>query len=471
MLMRMIISRPRTPVIAIAIFLLVTSIVTAAQFQAGAAETDITPPPGAPMAGYYSNRAASGTLDPLHAKAIVLDIDGSKAVLVACDVASLPHEIVDQARRIVEAKTGIPGGRVMISATHSHTGPVILTVPSRYNLEGDMKRIATEYTAGLPARIADAVIAANAHLEPAIVRATIGREDTLPFNRRYFLKDGTVGWNPGKLNPQVVRPAGPIDPTLPVVFVESVEGKAIAAYVNYSMHPDTTGGLYFSADYAATLTKILRAAKGDQLITIFTMGTAGNVNHIDVNDKARQSSPQEAARIGGVLAGEVLKAWKKAQPVAAARIEAHSEVVKLPLREQTAGDVAWAKTTNATFGTAQAAPFIDLVRAGRISDVEHRDGRPWDAEVQVIALNRDIAFVGLPAEVFVELGLMVKQGSAFPNTIIATQTNGAMSYLPNRKAFDEGAYEVVSSRCAPGSGEMLVDSALRQLLALARRQP
>jgi hypothetical protein len=78
------------------------------------------------------------------------------------------------------------------------------------------------------------------------------------FNRRNFLKGGTVAWNPGKLNSNIVRPAGPIDPELPVVLFESEKGDSIATYVNFAMHQDTVGGLEVSADYAHTLSTMLR---------------------------------------------------------------------------------------------------------------------------------------------------------------------------------------------------------------------
>ena len=454
----------------IAVLLLAVTQVYGAGLRAGAAQSVITPPKGAPMAGYYRQRAAEGTHDDLHAKAIVFEKDGVKVALVACDLANLPRPQSEEARRIIQQKLGIPRDHVMISATHSHTGPVIVTQPSRYNLEGEMKRIAEEYTAKLPSMIAESVIAADAALAPAQIRSAIGHEDSLGFNRRYFMRDGTVGWNPGKLNPKIVRPAGPVDSSVPVVAIETPEGKPIAAYVNYAVHPDTTGGLMFSADYAYTLGKVLSAAKGPDYITLFTIGCAGNVNHIDVNRKAAQSGFGEAARIGAVLAGEVLKTMQRAPVVPVSSIQVHSEVLKLPLPEVSPEDVKWAHATAATFGGPNAAPFIDLVRAAKIVEVAGRNGKPLDGEVQVIALGDQVVFVGLPGEIFAETGLALKQDSPFPNTIIAELANGALGYIPNRKAYREGAYEVVSSRLAAGSAEMLLDSALRQIFELFQKR-
>jgi hypothetical protein len=441
----------------------------AQDLRAGAAQVVITPPPGAPMYGYYYNRAAEGVHDDLHAKALVFEKDGVRAALVVCDVGSLFRELTDDARRQIEKLTGIPGRNVMISATHTHTGPVLLAGTSRYNLEGEMKRIAEEYTAALPGRIAESVRLAAAALKPARIRSGTGREDSLTFNRRFHMKDGTVGWNPGKLNPNIVRPAGPIDGSVPVLYVETADGKPIASYVNYALHLDTVGGMRYSSDYPHTLGTILKSAKGDSLISLFTIGCAGNLNHIDVTTKEPQKGHEESARIGAVLAGEVLRTMKRSAPATVDAIRTSSEVVKLPIPSFSPGEVDKARTVAATFGQKNAAPFLDLVHAAKVVEIAERRGAPIEAEVQVIALGDEIAVVSLPGEIFTEIGLAIKQGSPFRQTVIAELANGGIGYVPDRKGFSQGAYEAISSRTTADAGDMLVTSAIRQLIALKNR--
>lgn len=444
--------------------LLLLSTAAVAELRVGAGISKITPPPGAPMAGYYSNRSADGVHDDLWAKAIVLDVDGERAAIVACDIISLPRPIIDEARREIERDPGIAPGRVMISATHSHTGPVVLSGPTRYNLEGEMLRIGKEYAADLPKRIAAAVRQAAAALAPARVSAARGREDSLTFNRRYHMKDGTVGWNPGKLNPKIVRPAGPIDPDVPVVVFDALQGGSLAVHVNYALHLDTVGGTQYSADYPYTLWRLLREARGADLLTLFTIGCAGNLNHIDVRWADRQKGHEEAARIGAVLAGTVLKTMKRPEALPVGTLRTGTAIVKLPLAPLRPEDVEWAKRITPTYGTPHAAPFLDLVRAFKFTDVAARNGAPFEAEVQVIALGTQLAWVGLPGEIFTELGLAIKTASPFRYTVVSALANGSLGYIPDRKSYPEGAYEVESARCAAGSGEMLVDAAVRLLV-------
>jgi neutral ceramidase len=389
---------------------------------------------------------------------------------VACDMIGIPRPIVEAARAEVEKTTGIPADHVMISATHAHTGPVVADRNSRYHLEGGAEKIANEYAAALPRRIAEAVAQARAALRSARVSTACGHENAISFNRRYFMSDGTVGWNPGKRNPRIVRPAGPIDPGVPVVYIDSPDARPIATYVNFAMHPDTVGGLEFSADYAYTLSTLLGAVRGPEMVTLFTNGAAGNINHVDVRSAAPQRGHGEAARLGTVLAADVLKLQEKLAAVADGPLAVHREIVKLPLAPFAAADLPRAREVAAKFGLPNASPFLEQVQAFKVLDVVAREGRPLEAEVQVIALGSELAWVGLPGEIFTELGAAIKRASPFRQTIVAELANGSLGYVPNREAYAQGNYEVVSARMAAGSGELLVDTAARMLRELYPRR-
>jgi hypothetical protein len=439
----------------------------AGPLTAGAASADITPPRGCPMAGYYSARGAEGTHDPLFAKALVLEKDGVKVALVGLDLISTTRGLVEETRKLVEKETGIPGKNVMISATHSHTGPVLWDGSPRAEALGGGSQIAKDYVKELPGKIADAVKKADAARKPARASCAVGKEDRLAFNRRFHMEDGSIGWNPGKKNPKIVRPAGPTDPSVPVVYIETDEKlpKPIATYVNFAMHLDTVGGLYYSADYPYTLSKSLREVKGDEMVTLFTTGTCGDINHVNVDDAKPQKGHGEAARIGTRLAGEVLRTFDKLKPAADGPLRMSSAIVELPLAPVTADDVTAAKLVIADVqaGKKPAPKFLDQVQAFKAIDVSGRLGKPLAVEVQVISLGDELAWVSLPGEIFVELGLQIKQGSPFRQTMIAELANGSVGYIPTRVAYSQGNYEVVSARCAEGSGEKLVDEALKQL--------
>jgi hypothetical protein len=448
--------------------------IRAAELRAGAAAVNITPAPGIGLAGYYFERGADGTNDDLFAKALVLEMDGTRAALVTLDLISTTRPMVEAARRAIEKTTSIPGANVMISATHAHTGPVLTERGLREDAQGGSAEATRKYSIGLPALVAESVRLAAERLEPARAATAVVLEPNLSFNRRYHMRDGSVGWNPGRLNTNIVRPAGPIDPDVRVLYLDAPRGnqppKPLATYVNFAMHPDTVGGTRFSADYPAALARRLAEYKGPDMVTLFANGTCGNINHVNVNWSDPQKGPPEAARLGTILAGDVFKAWMQLKPVTNGALRVSTEIVKLPLPALKPGDAERARETVLRYGMKDNRGFMEKVEAYKILDVAARDGKPHEVEVQVIALGADVAWVSLPGEMFVELGLAIKQASPFRHTFIAELANGAIGYIPNRPAYLEGNYEPVSARCAAGSGELLVESAVRQLRALFRAE-
>jgi hypothetical protein len=329
---------------------------------------------------------------------------------------------------------------------------------------GSGNELVKTYTAELPAKIAQSVVEAHQRLTPVRASYACGREDRLAFTRRFWMKDGTVGWNPGKNNPNIIRPISPIDPEVGVVYFDSADAKPVLTYVNYAMHPDTTGGLKCWPDYPGVLARRLAEYKGPEMLTIFANGTCGNLNHINVHWSDRQHGPDEAIRLGTILAGNVLKAYMDLKPAANGSLGVRSEILTLPLAPVTEKDVAEAREV---VKRGSKAKFLEQVQAYKALDVAARKGKPWEVEVQVIALGRELAWVALPGEVFVELGLSIKTASPFRQTHVVELANGSFNYVPNRSAYAEGNYEVVSARCAEGSGEMLVTAAIRMLTELA----
>jgi hypothetical protein len=434
------------------------------ELRVGAAAESITPAAGTPMAGYYSERGAKGVHDELHAKAIVLETGGVAVALVALDLITTPRDLVDDARREIERIAQIPASCVMISATHSHTGP-ILDLSNPFGGQSDLVK---RYRALLPGKIAEAVRRARSQLAPARALAARGRENSIAFNRRYHMKDGTVGWNPGKKNPNVLKPAGPIDPDVPMVLFESTDRKPLAAYVNFAVHLDNIGEPLISADMPATLSRCLAEYGGPDLITVFTAGCCGDVNHIAVDWAEPQRGFANAARMGTILAAEVFRSWPRLKPVEPGALRVKTEIVRLALPELAPKDAEKAQAIMARVADQKppAPKFMEMVQAFKVRDVTARHGQPQEVEVQVIALGNNVAWVSLPGEIFTELGLAIKQDSPFPHTIVAELANGSIGYVPSRRAYAQGNYEVVSARCAPGSGERLVDAAVKLLTEL-----
>jgi len=241
--------------------------------------------------------------------------------------------MVEDARAEIERITKVPGRNVMISATHAHTGPILTARGSRDAEFGGSNPLVQAYNAELPKRIAEAVRQAEAKLTETRISAARGAETEIAFNRRFHMKDGTVGWNPGKLNPKIHKPAGPIDPDVDVVYFESAtdDRAPLATYVNHAVHLDNIGGASFSADMPGTVARLLGQVKGPEMVTCYTSGCCGDVNHINVKWAEPQKGFANAERMGIILTGAVLKTWPDLKPVAPGPLGVKSTTVPLPL--------------------------------------------------------------------------------------------------------------------------------------------
>src|SRR6266567_3099459 len=421
----------------------------AAELDAGVAVADITPPIGYRMCGYFYERLSTGVHDPLHAKAIYLHQDKQHAALVFCDLIGVPQAVTELARAIAIWKTGIPSTNILVAATHSHTGPLYFDALRTFLHEraveknGSDPQETIDYPAALEEKLASAIVQAKAAGKPVRLAAGIAKQTGLSFNRRFHMKDGPVVFNPGKLNPNIVRVAGPIDPDVGFVLFRDRQRQAFAALTVFALHLDTTGGTEYSADYPFYFERSTRAKLGDDFISIFGAGTCGDINHIDVWTNRLQKGGEESQRIGQML----------------------SETVSTALPELSEEQITRARERMARVGSKELS-FLEQVESYKILDVQEmraRFGRMLPMEVQAIRLDDDTIVVGLPGEVFVELGLAIKQASPFLNTLVVELCNNDIGYVPTKKAFVEGSYEVVNSRVQSGGGEMLVEAAARLL--------
>lgn len=437
---------------------------TESTVRAGFAKVDITPTVPTPMAGYYQGRLSTETHDPLWCRATVLDDGNTQVALVALDLITTTRWLTTATRDRIADKISIPAENVLLSATHSHTGPVMYDPEnSRYQLLGNANPATEKYMAELPEKIADCVAEAFQERQAVRIHAGVGEEKDLAFNRRFFMNDGTVGWNPGKLNPKIVREAGPTDSTLPIVAFYGEDSKLLGLLSNFSIHLDTVGGTQWSADMPYAMLRSLQAVASDDCHLQYSTGCCGDVNHIDVRKAFPQKGHEEAARIGTRLAGAVLRALPSLSPVQGAKLHATSTLVSLPAAKHEPERVVWAKEIADKSQKTPQPPFRDMVEAFRILDIESRNQEPYSVEVQVISLGSDIAWVSLPGEIFVQLGIAIKDGSPFQVTSVHELANGSIGYIPTRQAYPQGNYEVISARCDVGSGELLVDAALDQL--------
>ncbi len=439
--------------------------------EIGIGARDITPPVPYRMAGYFSERPSTGTSDALLAKAMVLRQGKAVCVFIICDIITISSEQTDSIRKQINEKTGIPRDSIIISATHSHTGPLYLEVLRNYLHEKRIKETGKDdleildYSQLLITQGVEAAMEAFTHLQPA--RLSVGKaiNNSLSFNRRYHMTSGPVVFNPGLKNPNIVKAAGPIDPEINIAFFSNAEtGKPICSFTNFALHLDTTGGTLYSADYPFYLSESLKNHYGHNFFSLFGTGTCGDINHFDAIGGA---TPLKANVIGAKLGETILAAlskdMKETQPV----LGIQEKIVKWPRQQYSMEETAKAESKLSEV-FEQQGNFLERVKNYKVYQLSKRE-KEFDLDIQAVRLSDDFAIITLPGEIFVDLGLAIKKASPFKHTMVIELSQTSVSYVPTKKAFIEGSYETVNSFLAPGGGEKMVETALELLNQLKKK--
>lgn len=409
--------------------------------------------------GYlYPPRISRGVRDPLFATSAVLGRGEDRVSLVSCDLMALPRPWSDVAKSMIMEETGIPPERVMIAATHIHTGPCVSSV---FMSDADH-----DYLSTLPGAIARSVEMADASAVPASIQVGTAREDGLSFNRRFRMKDGTVSTNPGIGNPDAGPPAGPIDPEVIGLSIRDLDGRVRGCIFNYANHVDVMTGNLISSDYPGLLARLFRQSYGDDADLVYLNGACGNLNHIDITGRQNQNGPEQVEMMGRALFEDLEEILGNQTPDPVSILDGALEEIKLPRHRVTEEEIARATEV------LDRREGIDreVIFAREIMMLARDPGPEIDTVMQALRVGNTV-FLGIPGEVFVEIGLSIKGASRFPLTAVVELANDYVGYLPTDEGFEEGGYEVTparSSQAAPGTARALIDGADRLISRLER---
>ena len=414
-----------------------------AAFRAGFAEVDITPPPGTPRQGWNTKLVGDSARDPIMVRAAVFERGGRTLALIQLDIALVTAADTATIRRRVEAEHMIPGDRVMVAATHTHSGPAVIDEA----LPRDETWIA-KMVAG-SSKAVGLALAAREDAEVAVGRAF---EWGVAFNRRVVMRDGTVRTHGSFKDANALAFEGPIDPEVGVLAVRSTGGPIRGILVNFASHPTHHGGdSFFSAGYPGAIARELKA-RGIP-VTLFLQGAAGNISY----DDPRGTPPRSMDEMGSILALDALKAIDGATWTKPSTLDAASTTVPIPYRQATQADIQGKAPGTQRFGEPG---YYERQIPGLLEAIRRNPVEP--AEVQVFRIG-DVALATQPSESFVEHGLRIKESTWPVRTFVVGYANGMLGYLPHEAAFPRGGYECTfgpPSRMAPEAGRLLADAAI-----------
>ena len=427
-----------------------------ATLKAGSASANITPPLGTRIPGGFRPRYAENVDDELFAKAVVIDNGTTRIAIVTCDLIAIPEKIADAAKARIADRCDIPAAHVMVNATHTHTAVAIADLLGVDEDPG--------YTEWVPLKIADAVELAVWRLKPARIGFASVDEERITFNRRWHMKNGTVRFNPGIENPDLVRPTGTIDPELAMMYVEATDdGTPISAVANFSLHYiGTDSGNALSADYFGHFDRLMRHYLGDTCVSLLWNAASGQINNTDFSGRTKwtASGHQQAVKMANVLAGHFIVEKQLMEMHETLDLSGDLATLTFQRKEITAEDLEVAERVlsvpQGTYDAYETGPFSwvvgEPIPRALVDVYAHECQRlaklpaQMTAPVQVIRLG-EAAIVALPGEVFVETGMNIKSKSDAKPTFLVSLANGYIGYICTDKALiEEGGYETWAAK-------------------------
>lgn len=423
--------------------------------------------------------------DPLHVRAIAFQNGEGRAVIALMDAIGVGREMCDEAKAAAAAKTGWSPDEMLVSGTHTHTAPK----------GGDTSPGRIAYEKRKLEGLTEALIKAIESLEPAEVGFASDEEPSEVYNRRYFLKEGTMDKNPlgtydkvrtNAPRQNLVKPAGPTDPEVCVVDVRTRKGRALGLIANYSLH--YVAGVpkiieengkevgMASADYFGEFSRIMPYRIGgskppENFVAMMTNGTSGDINNIDFDGTRAPRAPFEQIRVvANKTADAAWRAVKKIEtydesPLVAMR----QREVELNYRKPSADEIERAlelmKLSSKERNEINQRTSSVASRTLEYSEPEMEKTEP--VIIQAVRIG-DQAIVSMPFEVLVEIGLELKEKSPFPHTFTISLANGGYGYLPPPNQHELGGYEtwLGTSRFEENSSVVLTEQLLEMLAEL-----
>ena len=417
----------------------------------GIARRVINPNVPISLAGYFNLRMWDHVLDDLEVRAVVFRKGPAYAAILHFDILCTPLYLCDAILEKIQdsGMSQFHRGNVTLCATHTHTAPEV-RIGQGHN---------PDYIPFLAEQAVSALKEALESLEQGELFQGLASDIRFLFNRRYWMKNGTVMTNPGKFNPEILCPEGDIDPEIPMLAVKS-NGKIKLLITSIVNHADTVGGTGVSADWPGFYRRTIEKELGENSMVVSLTGAEGNINHFDVNSHDKQNSYGEAERIGTGYAETVLAALKSLSPVEGETMKTvFGEAVTLP-REISQEEIDEAKATIAKYPDAD-------INAGTLNSEDLAKGAPavlkYFASALLekaaqkekmrlyltgIAFGSSFILASLPSEPFTEIGLTLRKEIFGDRTCKVTAlANGTgtytnhSGYIPNAWNYGRGGYE------------------------------
>ncbi len=415
------------------LFVVFAAPLTAAEgWKAGTSRANITPEQPMWMAGYASrDRPASGTLNDLWAKALVIeDADGDRGLLITLDLIGIGRDLSASICQRLEQEYGLARRSIAICTSHTHSGPVVRKnlAPMHYQLVPEPQQgLIREYAEKLEDQLVQIAGGAIKSLSPCTLHQARGVA-TFAVNRRNNRPADKV-----PVQRATGTLAGPFDHDVPVLAVKNSDDKLVSVVFGYACHATVLSGYQWCGDYPGyAQDEFERLHPGCQ--AMFWAGCGGDQNPLP------RRTVELAEHYGRQLAGAVEAALLTSQVTEIEpQLETSYAEIDLELGALPTADELRTVTQD---GNRYQQARANMLLAQLESEGALEQTYPYPIEVW--KLGNQVSWVLLGGEVVVDYALRLKH-EIDSQLWVAGYSNDVMAYIPSRRVLSEGGYEGATS--------------------------
>ena len=411
-------------------------------WRVGLAKVRITPKGPIPMAGTggFHPLVSNGVLDELYAKAMAIeDAEGQQALLVTADLLFFRAPMAEAVCQRIMAKTGLTRRQILLNASHAHSGPVFgLKDPDRFPMSEDQRKTVDAYTERLQTQLAELASQALADMKPARLSWGAGTAKFV-MNRRLMTPEG-------KCCGMDANPQGPVDHTVPVLRVDSPEGRLRALVFSCACHPVTLiGNGKISGDYVSFAQRYIEDQHpGAQ--AMFVSGCGGDANPHPYGGPQRE---QLVRKHGKDLGSEVCRVAAGSMEPVRGPLQVRLKWTDLPLEHTLTREQLQEIIDNRRHGcrdrfTRSTESYWHMRNArGMLEVLERNEPLPkhYRAPIALWQFGEDLTLVGLPGEAVADYVPMLQKALGPGRLWITAYCNESFGYLPTAKILEEGGHE------------------------------
>jgi len=397
------------------------------QLKIGVAREIITPQLGGLFMGYGSDKGSTAVHDDLTVTALAVEQGESRAVLMSVTVCLIGNNLGAKLRELCGEAAGVPASHVIISATHTHSGPITTDFEPGKGVDG-------EYCEQI--------------LIPKCVAATKASvQDMKPVTMGIATTESKVGINRRQIlpNDQVIlgqNPWGIYDSEMTVVSFKGEDGKTIANMVHCSAHCTAAGNnTEVTRDWAGVM--IDRLDKESGAITLFFNGLAGDLAPRMANG-ASVGNINHAMEVGALAGIDAVRAWKNIRAWRDEKLSVATDVVRIPHAPLIPLEEARSELAKLESGTQArfTASNMSVLRKNIEAHEKGETGESFFTYDQTLVRIGPVVLVPVPFEASSEISLRLRAYSKYGHTLGLGNTNGSNSYLPTRDQIPRGGYEI-----------------------------